>query len=124
MKFTEIAFVVYPALDLKESRDFYENLLGLVPKMVSAHGEDGGWVEYELAGQAFGIGKAPGMDPSANGPVCGLECDDFERNLAELREAGVKFVLDSFDTPVCQMAIILDPAGNSLIIHKRKLGHA
>lgn len=124
MKFTEIAFTAYPALDLSESRAFYETILGLESTMVSEHAEGIGWVEYEIAGQTFAVGKAPGMDPSANGPVCGLECEDFEATVAELKEAGVKFSMDVIETPVCHMAIILDPAGNSLIIHKRKPGHA
>lgn len=124
MKFTEIAFVAYPVIDMKESRTFYEDLLGFVPTMVSEHSEDVGWVEYELAGQAFAIVKAPGMDPSVNGPICGLECEDLDANLAELKAAGVKIAMEKMETPVCHMAVILDPAGNSLIIHKRKPGHA
>lgn len=124
MKFTEVAFTVYPATDLTASRAFYEGVLGLSPGMVAAHGDDGGWVEYEIGNQVLAIGKAPGMNPSADGPSCGLECEDFEKTIAALKAADIPFAMEPFDTPVCRMAMVLDPAGNMLIIHKRKPGHA
>ncbi len=120
MKFTEIAFTVYPATDLPASRAFYEGILGLVPGMVSQHAEDGGWVEYEIGAHVLSIGKAPGMNPSADGPSCGLECENFEETIAALKSAGVTFSMEPLETPVCRMAMVLDPAGNLLIIHKRK----
>jgi len=49
---------------------------------------------------------------------------DFDEVVAALRKAETKFRTEPFETPVCHMAIVLDPAGNSLIIHKRKPGHA
>jgi predicted enzyme related to lactoylglutathione lyase len=123
MKFTEVAFTCYPATDLAASRAFYENILGLTPTMVTAHGDDGGWIEYELGPHTFSIGKAPGWLPSADGPSCGLETEDFETTIAALKEAGVNFKMEPFETPVCHMAMVLDPAGNVLIIHKLKPGH-
>ena len=125
MKFSEVAFTVYPATDLAASRAFYEGILGLSPGMVSPFGEDGGgWVAYELGPHVLAIGKAPGMNPSADGPSCGLECDDFDETIAALKTAGVTFVMEPFETPVCHMGLVLDPAGNMLIIHKRKPGHS
>lgn len=124
MKFTEIAFTVYPATDLSESRTFYEVTLGLKPGMVSMHGDDCGWVEYEIGSHVLAIGKTQGMNPSADGPSCGLECEDFEGTVAALKGAGVEFSMEPFETPVCHMAMVLDPAGNVLIIHKRKPGHS
>ncbi len=123
MKFSEVAFTAYPATDLAESRAFYEGILGLTPTMVTPHGEDGGWVEYEIGAHVFAIGKAPGMNPSSDGPSCGLECDNFDETIAALKSANVTFVMEPFETPVCHMGLVLDPAGNTLIIHKRKPGH-
>lgn len=123
MQFTEIAFTCYPATDLDASRAFYEKTLGLTPSMISSHGEDGGWVEYEIGQHILSIGKAPGMLPSPNGPSCGLEAVDFDATVASLRAAGVPFQMEPFETPVCRMAMVLDPAGNVLIIHQRKPGH-
>lgn len=122
MLFTEIAFTAYPAPDIAASRAFYEGLLGLVPVM--ADQVDGGfWVEYELGTHTLAIGQAPGWNPSPDGPSCGLEAVDFEATIALLKEANVPFRMGPLETPVCHMAIISDPAGNGLIIHKRKPGH-
>lgn len=123
MKFTEIAFTCYPATDLAASRAFYEGPLGLTPSMVTPHGDDGGWVEYEIGDHTLSIGKAPGMNPSPDGPSCGLEAVDFDATIEALRADGVTFSMEPFETPVCRMAMVLDPAGNVLIIHKRKPGH-
>lgn len=123
MIFTEVAFTCYPAIDLAASRAFYEGILGLKPSIDTPLGEDGGWVEYEIGAHTFSIGKAPGWLPSPDGPSCGLETEDFEATIAALKTAGVSFKMEPFETPVCHMAMVLDPAGNVLIIHKRKSGH-
>jgi predicted enzyme related to lactoylglutathione lyase len=123
MKFTEVAFTCYPATDLAASRAFYEEVLNLVPTMVHPMGEDGGWVEYELGPHTFSIGKSPGWLASPDGPSCGLETEDFEETIASLKAAGVNFKMEPFETPVCHMAMVFDPAGNILIIHKRKPDH-
>ena len=124
MLFTEVAFTSYPAPDIAASRAFYEGLLGLVPTMAHEGEGDSFWVEYELGAHTFGIGKAPGWKASADGPVCGLEAVDFDATIALLKTADVPFRMGPMETPVCHMAIVADPAGNSLIIHKRKPGHA
>lgn len=68
MKFTEIAFTAYPAIDLAESRAFYESVLGLTPGLISSHDGEGGWVEYEIGNQILAIGKAPRHEPQPGRP--------------------------------------------------------
>lgn len=123
MSFLEVAFTSYPANNLAESRAFYEGVLGLKPATIFPMGSDGGWVEYELGSHTFGIGKSPGWNPNPDGPACALEAAEFEPVIAALRQAGAKFKMEPFETPVCHMAMVSDPAGNTLIIHKRKPGH-
>jgi predicted enzyme related to lactoylglutathione lyase len=123
MLFTEIAFTCFPATDLAVSRAFYENILQLQPATVTPMGENGGWVEYELGPHTLCIGQTPDWLPSADGPSCGLECIDFSATIATLKAAGTTFKMEPFETPVCHMAMIFDPAGNVLLIHKRKPGH-
>ncbi len=48
-----------------------------------------------------------------------LEVDNFDEAVAEMRTAGVKFYMEPFASPVCRMAIIADPDGNTLCIHRR-----
>ena len=52
--------------------------------------------------------------PSPNGGGAGLEVDDFNAAIAELKKAGVKFLWEAQDTPVCHMALVSDPDGNSI----------
>ena len=122
--FTEVAFTSYPVTDLPAARAFYEGVLGLKPSSVIPMGDDCGWIEYELGAHTFAIGKNPGWQPHQDGPCCGLEAEDFPAVIAALQAAGAKFRMEPFETPVCHMAMVFDPSGNTLIIHKRKPGHA
>lgn len=123
MTFSEVSFTSYPATDLAASRAFYEGVLGLKPATIFPMGEGCGWIEYELGTHTFGIGKADGWLPSRDGPNCALETEDFDEVVAALKNAGTSFRMEPFETPVCHMAMVFDPAGNTLTIHKRKPGH-
>ena len=50
-----------------------------------------------------------------------LEVSDLDAFVHKLKERAVSFVTEAFDTPVCRMAVIEDPDGNHITIHK---GHA
>lgn len=124
LKITEIAFSCYPVTDMARARKFYEGVLGLKPTMQV--GEPGGmqWTEYDIANGTLSIGAgAPGWKPTKDGCSVGLEVEDFDAAIAHLRANNVKFHMEPFPTPVCQMAFILDPDGNAICIHKRKAGH-
>lgn len=122
IKVTEYAFTCYPVQDMARAREFYEKVLGLVPTMVH-ESPDGSWTEYELGGGAFSLGKAPGWNPSADGASIAFEMEDFDAAIADLKARGVSFKIEPFPTPVCRMAFILDPEGNTVCIHKRNPGH-
>ena len=120
MKIKEIAFTCYPVTDMARARAFYEQVLGLKPAQVYGDGAKG-WVEYDISGGTLAIGSgAPEWKPASGGCCAGLEVDDFEGAIANLRSAGVTLRGDPIETPVCWMAIVPDPEGNSVIIHKRK----
>ena len=115
---TEIAFTVTPVTDLGRARSFYEGLLGLQPTSLY---EEAGWVEYEIGAGAFALGKADDKwKPSASGSTVAFEVDDLDATLAKLKESGVTFDMEAIDTPVCRMAVVLDPDGSKVMIHKRK----
>ena len=79
----------------------------------------GRWVEYEFGAHALSIGSAPGWQPSPDGCTVALEVEDFDAAIATLKQAGAKFRAEPFPTPICRMAFIHDPDGNTLCIHKR-----
>jgi predicted enzyme related to lactoylglutathione lyase len=118
MKVKEIGFVAIPVTDVARSRKFYEGVIGLKP---SGEFLDGRWIEYGVGKDTLAIANV-NMDwrPSDQGTGAALEVEDFEAAMAELRGAGVAFAAEAFETPVCHMAVIQDPDGNKLIIHRLK----
>jgi predicted enzyme related to lactoylglutathione lyase len=118
----EIAFSGYPVTDIARARAFYEGLFGLKPSVTFEH-EGRHWVEYEIGGATFAISNmAPEWRPNADGPVVALEMEDFQEAVKDLRAAGVRFCVEPTDTSVCWMAVVADPDGNSLMIHRRHNG--
>jgi predicted enzyme related to lactoylglutathione lyase len=53
----------------------------------------------------------------------GLEVEDFNQTIAELKKRHVTFHQEVMETGVCHLAVVNDPDGNPLFIHKRKPGH-
>jgi predicted enzyme related to lactoylglutathione lyase len=122
MKVVEIAFVVYPVTDSKRARQFYEGTLGLAASRVFGN-ESAGMIEYDIGPGTLAIGFGyPGFTPSAGGGCAALEVDDFNAAVNRLRQDNTKFIVEPTETPVCHLAILRDPDGNSLMIHKRKAG--
>lgn len=115
------AFTGYPVTDLARARDFYEGVLGLRPARVW-EGDGKGWIEYELGDATLAISNGAGdqWKPSSQGASVALEVADFPATIAALRDAQTKFVGEPLEFPSCQMAIIQDPDGNRLLIHKKK----
>lgn len=120
MKIIEIAFSTYPVTDVPRAREFYEGVLGLKPTEDTDMGEQGHWIEYDIGAGTLGIGKYPGWKPSSDGCTVGLEVEDFEAAVEDLKSAGVTITMGPMETPVCHMVMITDPEGNPLIIHQRK----
>ena len=115
---TEIAFTGTAVTDIKRARAFYEGVLGLKPTMESAGGL---WVEYDVGAGTFGIGcYGDDWKPSSDGTCVAFEADSLDVEVARLKSHGVKFAMEITDTPVCRFAIICDPDGNKILIHKRK----
>ncbi|EEF58939.1 VOC family protein [Pedosphaera parvula] len=112
-----IAFFVYPITDMARSRKFYEDTLGL--KLDTNFGDK--WIEYDIAGGTFAITNMEfGHQPGAKGGAIAFEVDDLDKTVAQLKQKQVPFILDPMETPVCHMAVVADPDGNSVTIHKRK----
>ena len=119
IKVTEIAFSCYAVTDMARARKFYEGALGLTPGTVT-NSDHGKWVEYEIGAHTLALGSAAGWKPSPDGCSVALEVEDFDAAVAHLRGHEVKFRIEPMPTPICQMAMIFDPDGNSICIHKRK----
>jgi predicted enzyme related to lactoylglutathione lyase len=112
----EVAFIVYPVSDVPRARRFYEDALQL---KLGDNWEDK-WVEYDVNGVAFAITSwLPDIKSGVPGGNIAFEVDDLDAAVQTLKARGVKFVQEVFATPVCRMAVIADPDGNRVILHKR-----
>jgi predicted enzyme related to lactoylglutathione lyase len=94
--------------------------LGLQPSREFS-GESYTWIEYDLGANTFAVAMMPPgqWNPSADGPSVGLEVEEFDSAIAELKARSVPFDVEAMETPVCRMAVIADPDGNKITIHKR-----
>ena len=118
MKVKKIGFVGIPVTDIARSRQFYEGILGLE---IAEQMMGGQWVEYNVGGDTLAIGNVGDQwKPSNDGTSVALEMVNFDDTIAELRKANVKFDGEPFETPCCHMAVVQDPDGNKVIIHKLK----
>ena len=118
IRVTELAFCCYSVTDMKRARGFYEGVLGLKPTTVS-ESEHGQWTEYAFGPYAVAIGAAPGFKPSPDGCTAALEVENFDEAIAHLKKENVKFRIEPLATAVCRMAMVFDPDGNTICIHKR-----
>lgn len=115
----KVAFTMYPVKDMARARAFYEGVLGLGP---SASGASSPWVEYDLpGGGCLAITTVTDHGPSASaGGTIAFEVDDLAALVADLKAKDVPIPADDIESPVCRMAVCLDPDGNSIILHKLK----
>jgi len=115
----EFAFVGYSSTDMPRSRAFYEGALNLTPATVVEH-EGKSWIEYEVGPHTLAItDMSPEWRPNPGGGGVALEVADFDAAISALREKGVTFYAEPFASPVCRMAFVADPDGNTICIHKR-----
>ena len=118
MKIKNIAFVGIPVTDMKRAREFYEGVLGLkiADEMMS-----GKWIEYAVGDATLAIANVGEQwMPSDQGTGAALEVEDFDDAIKRLKDRQVRFAAEPFETPCCHMAVVQDPDGNKLIIHKLK----
>jgi len=118
MKVISLAFVGIPVTDIKRAREFYEGVLGL--KLTDEMGQ-GHWIEYEIGNQTLALGNFPDQwKPAEEGTSVAFEVDNFDETIRHLKDRHVPFDAEPFESPCCHMAVIKDPDGNKVIIHKLK----
>ena len=107
-----------PVTDIKRAREFYEGALGLKFTRESAGGM---WVEYDLGPSTFAIGCFGDVwKPQPDGTCVAFEVDDLNGEIARLKSKGVKVSMETTESPICHFAIVCDPDGNKVMLHKRK----
>ena len=118
MKIKKIGFVASPVTDMSRARRFYEDVLGL---KVEEEMMSGKWIEYAVGDDTLAIANMSDQwTPSDQGTGAALEVEDFDEEIKRLKDRHVRFAAEPFETPCCHMAVIQDPDGNKLMIHKLK----
>jgi predicted enzyme related to lactoylglutathione lyase len=118
MKVNRIAFVGVPVTDMSRARAFYEGVLDLKAAEEMMGGE---WIEYDLGEGTLAIANVgEHWRPADQGTSIALEVEDFEAAMNKLKVAMIPFAAEPFETPCCHMAVVQDPDGNKIIIHKLK----
>jgi predicted enzyme related to lactoylglutathione lyase len=118
MKISNIAFVGIPVSDVPRARNFYEQVLDL---KATAEMMGGKWVEYAMGDNTLAIANVgEHWTPSDQGTAAAIEVEDFDEAIKRLKEREVRFAAEPFETPCCHMAVVQDPDGNKLIVHKLK----
>ena len=118
MKIKNIAFVGIPVTDMTRARGFYEDVIGLV---VADEMMSGNWIEYTVGDNTLAIVNVGAQwAPSDQGAAAAFEVENFGETVKYLKEKQIHFAAEPFETPCCHMAVVQDPDGNKLIIHKLK----
>lgn len=118
MKIKEIGFVAIPVTDIKRARGFYEDVLGL---KTSKEMMSGRWIEYAVGDDTLAIANVSDTwTPSDQGTGAAFEVEDFDDAIKRLKDRHVRFAAEPFETACCHMAVVQDPDGNKLMIHKLK----
>ena len=115
-----VDFIVYNSTNMKRSKKFYRDLLGL-----DRGGEHTSfWAEFATKPTTVCV-CAPGKRSKWRGKTAvALAVDDVYEAVEWLRRHRVKILMEPVETGVCHMAFIADPDGNRLCLHQRKDGTA
>ena len=113
MDVERVDFINVPTRDAKRAFDWYHDVLGLPLDPNNS--------EELLAGQVtvtFWEPEGEGFEFKPDVGGFAVRVADVEEAKAELEAKGVECV-GSGDTGVCKMAVVLDPDGNAVILHRR-----
>lgn len=120
----EFAFVGHPVASLRRARAFYEDVLKLPAPDVLGGRLDGdrGFLEYQVGSGTLAVTTdwSNGLPPEFPSTGLVLEVEDFPEAIRHITDCGVAFELGPFEGPTCSIAVIADPDGNKIGIHKRR----
>lgn len=121
MKISAVDFVCYNVSNFPAALAFYRDTLGL--KVTAEYG--GQFAEFDTGNVTVAIGNwGKDMDKAGQkgGATVAFHVDDLAATVAELKAKGIAIVEGPHDTPVCHMAGVRDPDGNTIMFHCRKDG--
>ena len=119
MKVRGTDFVMYQVSDLARAASFYRETLGLPQETYS---EEWKWAEFNCGNVTLALNSGVKLPDVIAGGRIALAVDDVFAAAAELKARCVRFAIEPTDYSICHAAAILDPDGNTVILHKRADG--
>jgi extradiol dioxygenase family protein len=110
-----VAFTAYPVSDVARAVTFYGETIGLKKSGIEADF----WVEFDVAGHAFGVGNFPQIGVPGTAQSFAVEVTDMAAMRDDLAKKGVEST-EPFETQVCFISVVRDPDGNQLFLHQSK----
>ena len=119
MKIRGTDFVRYPVSDLARAASFYRDVLGLPQEVYS---EEWQWAEFNCGNTTLALKGGEKLAGPVPGGRIALAVDDVQAAQEELKKRGVRVLTEPHDYSVCCAMEILDPDGNTVILHRRADG--
>ena len=119
MNIRGVDFVVCHVSDLARAARFYREMLGLEHKL---YNEEYQWAEFSCGNVTLALHGGESLPAEIAGCRVALAVEDVYAACAELRRKGARVPADPVDYTVCQAVEVLDPDGNTVILHHRADG--
>ena len=119
MKIRATDFVLYQVSDLAKAARFYRETLGLSQEVYS---EQWQWAEFNCGNVTLGLHGGVKLPDTIAGGRIALAVEDVPAACAELKAKGARVVGEPVDYTVCCAVEVLDPDGNTVILHRRANG--
>jgi predicted enzyme related to lactoylglutathione lyase len=112
-----VDFVVVNVADIDAAVRFYREVAGVTAPLLEYSDR---WMELDLAPVALAFGHDT-INRGVNAAIA-LGVDDVDATIELLRVAGRPVLIEPCDTGGCRSALVTDPDGNLLLIHRRHDG--
>jgi predicted enzyme related to lactoylglutathione lyase len=119
MKIRGTDFVMYQVSDLATAARFYRETLGL-PQEV--YGEEWQWAEFNCGNVTLSLHGGVKLPKEIAGGRIALAVDDIHAASDVLKAKGARVLSGPTDYKVCWAMEVLDPDGNTVILHQRADG--
>ena len=110
-----VDFAVYRVSDMARSVEFYRDVLALE----YTESPSDYWSEFTVGSTTIALQK-PGPGPKGLGCAVAIAVEDVQETVAELRAKGVRILREPGESRFCHFAVIQDPDGNSVWLHRCK----
>jgi len=119
MKIRGTDFVMYQVSDLANAARFYREMLGLAQEMYS---EEWQWAEFNCGNVTLALRGGVKLPKKISGGRVALAVKDVRAAHEELKKKGARVSKGPHDYSVCWAMEVLDPDGNTVMLHQRADG--